>query len=99
MRDQTSSVPPRSGSEIHHIIRPPDGLLVVLYDKHGVAQIAQILERIQQASVIAMMQSDRRFVEHIEHTTQFRSDLRRQTNPLSLAARERRRRSRQRDVT
>src|SRR5438046_1456466 len=35
-----------------------------------------------------MMQSDRGLVEHVEHATQSRADLRRQTDALSFAAGE-----------
>src|SRR5688500_21748 len=45
------------------------------------------------------MQPDGRRVEHVEDAGQVGSDLRRQTDALSFAARQRRRRSRQRQVT
>ena len=38
------------------------------------------------------MQADRGFIENVQHADQSRADLGRQTNPLRLAAGERRRR-------
>ena len=68
-------------------------LLVVLDDEHGVAEVAQPLERADQLVVVALVQADRRLVEDVEHADELRADLRREPEPLRLAARERRRRA------
>ena len=47
-----------------------DGVLVVLDDHHRVAQIAQAGERLDEALVVALVQTDRRLVEHVEHADQ-----------------------------
>ena len=64
---------------------------IVFDDQHSVAQVAQALERGEQALIVALMQSDRRLVENVEHADQARSDLRRQPDTLALAARKARR--------
>ena len=66
------------------------GLFVVLDDEHGVAEIAELAERAEQPPVVALMQPDRRLVEHVEHAGQLRADLRRQADPLAFSAGERR---------
>ena len=68
-------------------------LLVVLDDEHGVAEVAQPLERADQPVVVALVEPDRRLVEDVEHADELRADLRREPEPLRLAARERRRRA------
>ena len=81
-----AAVPARAGAEVDHVVGAPDGLFVVLHHQHGVAQIAQRFQRLQQAVVIAMVQADRRLVEHVEHAAQLGADLRRQPDALALAA-------------
>ena len=87
MSDQPAAMPSRARPEIDHIIRAPDRFFIVLDHQHGVAQVAKILQRSQQPAIVAMVQSDRRLIEHIEHAAQLRSNLRGQPNPLTLAAR------------
>ena len=53
-------------------------LLVVLDDEHGVAQVAQALERPDQLRVVALVQPDRGLVEDVEDADELRADLRRQ---------------------
>ena len=47
------------------------------------------LQRAEQRAVVALVQADRRLVEHVEHAGQVRADLRRQPDALPFAARER----------
>ena len=99
VRHQAPAMPPRARPQIDHIIRAPDRLFIVLHDQHGVAQVAQIFQRSQQPAVIAMMQSDRGLIQHVQHAAQLRSNLRRQPNALPLAARQRCRRAIERDIS
>ena len=78
-----------AGAEIDDVIGALDGFGIVLDHQHGVAEIAQTRERIEQAVVIARMQSDGRLIEDIQHAAQFRADLRGQADALGFAARER----------
>jgi hypothetical protein len=66
-----------------------DRVLVMLDDDHGIADVAQVPQRIQQPGIVALMQADRRLVEHVEHAGQAGADLRRQTDALALAAGQR----------
>ena len=67
-------------------------------DDHRVAGIAQLLQAADQAPVVALVQADRGLVEDIKHVDQLRADLRGEADTLALAARERARRTRQRQV-
>jgi hypothetical protein len=44
--------------------------LVVLHHEHGVAEVAQALERRDQSRVVALVEADRRLVEDVEHADQ-----------------------------
>ena len=61
----------RTGTKIDDIVGAANGVLIVLDHQHRIAQIAQRLQGVQQAIVIAMMQSNRRLVEHVQHTRSF----------------------------
>ncbi len=71
----------------------------MLDDDHRVAELAQLEQRVDQFAVVALMQSDRRLVEDVQHAHEFRSDLRRQADALSFAAGERRRIPIEREVS
>ena len=88
----------RPGPEIDQMIGGLDDLSVMLDQNERVAQVAQMLERSEQAGVIAGVQSDRRLVEDIENTRQSAADLAGKTNALALAAGKRRRAASQAQV-
>jgi hypothetical protein len=44
--------------------------VVVLDDDHAVAEIAQVLERGEQPVVVALVQADRRLVQHVHDAGQ-----------------------------
>ena len=74
------------------------GLLVVLDDDDGVAQVAQAQQRVDEAAVVALVQADAGLVEDVEHADQRRADLGGQADALRLAAGERGRGALQREV-
>src|SRR6185503_482717 len=90
LEDQPAAVLAGAGAEVDHVVGGPNRLFVVLDDDDGVAEIAQPRERGQQGAIVALVQADRRLVEDVEHARQVRSDLRREADALSLAARQRR---------
>jgi hypothetical protein len=83
---QFAAQPARARAEIDHVIGALDGFRVVLHHQHRVAHIAQMRERFEQAAVVARMQADGRFVEHVQHAAQLRADLRGQPDALRFAA-------------
>ena len=78
-----------AGSEIDDVVGALDGFGIMLDHQHGVAEIAQTRKRIEQAVVVARMQSDGRLIQDIQHAAKFRTDLRRQADALGFAARKR----------
>jgi hypothetical protein len=89
---------PGAGADIDHVIGPADRVLVMLDDEHRVAEVAQVDEGLEQPLIVALMEPDRRLVQHIEHPGQSRADLRGEPDPLALAARQRARGARQRQI-
>ena len=73
-------------TDVHHVISSTNRVFIVFHHHEGVTQITQPLEGGQQAVVIALMQADARFIEHVEHPGQTGADLRGQTNALRFAA-------------
>ena len=81
-----------AGPDVDDVVGDPDRLLVVLDDDDGVAEVAQPHQRLDEALVVALVQTDRRLVEHVEHADETAADLRREPDPLRFTARERGRR-------
>ena len=96
--DDVAAVLAGAGADVDDVVGDPDGLLVVLDDEHGVAEVAQADQRLDQAVVVALVQADRRLVEHVEHADEAAADLRRQADALGLAAGQRAGERRQREV-
>ena len=70
----------------------------MLDDEHGVAEVAQPLERRDEAGVVDRVQADRWLVADVEHAHQAGADLRREPDALALAAAERAGHARERQV-
>ena len=73
-------------AEVHDEIGAADGVFIVLDDEDGVAEIAQMLERAEQARIVAGMQTDGWFVENVENAAKARADLRGEADALRFAA-------------
>ena len=60
----------------------------MLDHKQGVAQVTEFSQRGEEAVVVALVEADGRFVEHVHDAGQSTSNLRGQTNSLTFTARE-----------
>ena len=96
--DDAAAMDAGAGADIDHVIGGADGVLVVLDHDHGVAEVAQPLQRFQQPRIVALVQADRRLVEHVEHAGQAGADLRGEPDALALAAGQRAGGARERQV-
>ena len=85
-------------SDVDHPVSGSDGVLVVLDDDQGVADVPQPEQRLDQPVVVPLMQPDRRLVKDVEHADQTGSDLRGEPDPLRLAAGQRGRGAIEREV-
>ena len=97
--DDLAAVLACAGADVHHMVGRADGFFVVLHDHDGVAEVSQAGERLQQAGVVALVQTDGRFVQHIEHSHQPAADLRCQADALRFAARKRAGRTGERQIS
>src|SRR6185436_4532669 len=79
-------------TKINDIISAPDRLLVMFDYEYGVPEIAQCRQCLEQLLIVSRMKTNRRFVQHIKHATQLRTDLRCEPNALSFTAGKCRRR-------
>ena len=84
--DDLAAVLAGARADVDDVVGDLDGVLVVLDDEHGVAEVAQPDQRVDEPAVVALVQADRRLVEHVEHADQAAADLRRQPDALGLAA-------------
>src|SRR5215213_9680103 len=96
--DDLTAVLAGSRADVDRPVGDPDGVLVVLDDDEGVAEVAEAEQGLDEPVVVALVKTDRRLVEHIQHADEARADLRRQPDPLRLAAGERARGPVQRQV-
>ena len=76
----------RAGTDLQDMIGGPNRVRVVLDNDHGIAQVAQPLERLDHLDVVLGMQPDAGFVEYVEHSHEAGTDLRRQPDTLRFAA-------------
>ena len=60
---------------VDDVVGGQDSFLVVLDDDDGVAEVAQVLEGIEKAPVVALMQTDRRLVQYVKDASETRADL------------------------
>ncbi len=87
-----------AGADVEHMVGGADGVLVVLDHDHGVAEVAQPFQRFEQARIVALVQADRRLVEHIKHAGEAGADLRGKPDALAFAAGERAGGAREREI-
>ena len=97
-RDHLAAQLAGAGAHVNHVVGRTDGVLVVLDLDDGVALVAQALERVDEAVVVALVQANGGLVQDVEHAHEAGADLRGQADALGLAAGERGRRAREREV-
>ena len=56
-------------------------------DDHRIADIAQVFQRVEQAGIVALVQTDRGLVEDVENAGKARANLGGKADTLALAAR------------
>ncbi len=87
--DDLAAVLAGAGPDVDHVVGGPDGLLVVLDDDQGVAEVLEPDQGLDQPLVVALVEADRRLVEDVEDADQAGADLGGQPDPLRLATRQR----------
>ena len=75
-----------TGADVDHPIRPLDGFLIVFDDNQRVAEVAQMVQRLDETRVVTLVQSDRWLVEHVHDADQAGADLRGESDALRFSA-------------
>ena len=84
--DDLAAVDTRTRTDVDDVVGRVYRVLVVFDDDHGIAEVAQEGQGLQQAIVVALMQADRRLVEDVHDADQPGADLAGQANALGFAA-------------
>ena len=87
--DDLAAVLTGTRADVDHPVGDPDGLLVVLDDDQGVAEVLEPEQGLDQLLVVALVQADGRLVEDVEDADQAGADLGGEPDPLRLAAGQR----------
>ena len=96
--DDLAAVLAGARPDVDHPVALADRLLVVLDDDDRVAEVAQPCQRVDEPPVVALVQADRGFVEHVQRADETGADLAGEADALGLAAGQRAGRPRQREV-
>ena len=86
--DDHAAVFAGAGADVDDPVGGADGLLVVLDDHDGVAEVAQALEGADEAGVVALVEADAGFVEDVHDADEAGADLGGEADALGLAAGE-----------
>ena len=89
LEDDVSAMLAGARSQVHDVVGGANRFFVVLHDNDGVSQVAKTGQRRQQAPIVALVQANRRLVEHVEDAGEVGADLRRQPDALSFTAGQR----------
>ena len=87
--DEFAAVHAGAGAEVDDPVGGAHHRLVVLDDEDGVAEVAQALERGDEAVVVGGVEADGGLVADVEDAHERRADLRGEADALGLAAGER----------
>ena len=84
--DDPATMDAGTGANINHVVGQADGFLVMLHHQHGITQVTQASESAEEALVVALVQTNGGFVQHVHDAHQSGTNLTGQTNTLGLAA-------------
>ena len=78
---------PGTRADVDDVVGGKHHVAVVFHYDDRVSDVAQLLQRVDEPLVVALVQADARLVEDVEHVHQLRANLRGQTDALTLATR------------
>ena len=87
--DDLPAMHARTRPKVDDMVAGADRVFVVFDDQYRIAEIAQVAQGLDETFIIALMQADRGFIEHIHDTRQPRPDLAGEADSLTFAARKR----------
>ena len=78
----------RTRPHVNAMVGRTNHVFVMLNHQHAVADIAQMFQGVNQSVVVALVQTDAGFIQHIHHARETGTDLRGQSNTLRLTPRQ-----------
>src|SRR5690606_2371052 len=73
-------------AHVDDVVGGEDGVFIVFNHDDRVAEITQALQRSEQTLVVALVQADGRFIEHVKHAGKAGADLGSETDALAFSA-------------
>jgi len=73
--DDLAAVHARARTHVNDVVGGADRVFVVLDHQYAVADVAQVFQGADQAVVVALVQADRRLVQHVHHAGQAGTNL------------------------
>ena len=86
--DDAAAVDAGAGADVEHVVRGTDHVFIVLDDEDGVSDVREMAERVDEAGVVALVQTDRGLIEDVAGADEAGPDLRGEADALGLSARE-----------
>ena len=77
-----------TGTHIDNPVGHPNRILVMFHNNQRIANIPQTLQGLNEFMVVPLVQTDGRFIQHIENSHQVGSNLGRKADTLCLTTRE-----------
>ena len=74
-----------TGPEIADVVAADNHVAIMFDHDQRVAKISEFVQRPQQPAIVARMQSDGRFVQHVQHSAKSAAQLAGQTYSLRFA--------------
>ena len=81
-----AAVDARARADIHNVISGLHRLFIVLHHYDGIAQVAQVLQRLDKPCIIPLVQPNGGLIQDIQHPHQAGTDLGRQPDALTFPA-------------
>ena len=88
--NHATTIDTASRPQVYNVFSLPDGVFIVFNNDDGIAFLPQLLERLQQHTIVTRMQTNSGFIKNIANPAQIRSELRRQPDTSRLATTQRR---------
>ena len=98
LEDYLASLAARLRTDVYNPVGGTHHVFVVFYHDDRVAQVAQFLETVDEPVVVALVQTDARLVEDIEHVDELAANLGGETDALALSTGERGRLAVEREI-
>ena len=67
MRHDLSAMHTCAGTDIEHVIGLADRFFIMFNDDHGVALIAQVFQRLQQTTIVTLVEPDGWLIKHVKN--------------------------------